>query len=147
MKQETQNLIVSPWGVYFHFRATGIGKIAWDHEMYLGLRYSGSQSIPVIWPSKSVERFDSPLEALDYYLSKSSGYDREGLIKSFLVSFPGEKDNLEMLLSQSQPKCTNLHLISYEPPAKDRFPPLMQRQPGYVGGREPKSPSLSTKKL
>jgi hypothetical protein len=96
--------IEKPWAVYFHFRPTGIGKIVQDNRSYLDLQYSERQDLSLVsWNSKSVERFKTPLEAIDYFVGKNKDYNKEGVIESFLKHFPSEKDNLEKQIIQSSP--------------------------------------------
>ena len=101
--------IEKPWTVYSYLGPSGIGKVLSESKFSLDLLYSEGQYFPLeIWDPNYVKRFETPLEAIDYFLPYSGHENnKEKLIELFLWKFPSERANLEKLLAQSQPKCTD----------------------------------------
>lgn len=55
-----------------------------------------------------IKKFNSPLKAIDYFFDHTilEYNKKEKVIETFLSNFPSERANLEKLIAQSQPKCT-----------------------------------------
>jgi len=112
--------IKQPWVVYSYATPIWIGKVIKEKENCLFIQYSETQEYPPhLWDSKSVKRFDNPLEAIEYFLVQSHELSKKTIISRFLADFPSEKNNLEKLLAQSQPNC-----IEFSPSKSKRIKKL-----------------------
>jgi len=125
---EQNKPIEKPWAVYHYLRPSGIGKVISENKFSLDLLYSEGQHFSLeIWDPNYVKRFETPLEAIDYFLPHSGQENnKEKLIEIFLCKFPSERANLEKILAQSQPKCTEI---------KDEGPfglPSFKKDNGFV---------------
>jgi hypothetical protein len=105
---EQNREIKKPWAVYRYLRPSGIGKIMSEHKFSLNLLYSEGQYFPTpLWNPDYVKRFETSLEAIEYFLPYSEcENNKEKLVEIFLFKFPSERTNLEKLLTQTSPKCT-----------------------------------------
>ena len=95
--------IEKPWAVYsFGMGSSGIGKVI--KEDWLEILYSEDQKFfPQIWDSDYVQRFDSPIKAMAYFLVHQNPllerlYTKRQVIDIFLRDFPSQRKDLSKYL-------------------------------------------------
>ena len=105
MSNEIKKQIEKPWAVYTLIPS--IVKIIREEQDSLIVRDSESQSyLPMLLShNNSVKRFDTSYDAIEYFC-KHYWHSKQKMIQTFLISFPSERNNIEKLLAQSKPKCT-----------------------------------------
>jgi hypothetical protein len=110
MTKQNSKKIEKPWAVYgWYLGSWGIGKVVEEkHSNCCEIQYcEGQMYPPELWDSKWVNRFQNPLESINYFLEHNSNkdhyYKKEIIIQEFLSHFPSEKKNLKKLLAQSKP--------------------------------------------
>ena len=96
--------IEKPWAVY----ESGLGKVTRKdkEKIWITSFESGSPE----WSPEHVKTFTDSYKAITYFLSHQPyqpPYSKRNIINLFLDQFPSEKNNLELLTSQSSPKCTS----------------------------------------
>jgi hypothetical protein len=102
MKNKNKSEIEKPWAVvYFHYPLY-IGKIIQEESNCSWINFGkGQGSDP--WDLFYIERFETSLKAIKYFLEKSRiRYVVGDYVEKFLNLFPEEKNNLENF-AQSQP--------------------------------------------
>jgi hypothetical protein len=106
--KENPKQIDKSWAVYHFIGSTGIGKIKDEDALNCDIALKEDPCYPIIsWSKTAIKRFDLPLEAIEYSLTRNLGSSKQKLIEKFLDDFPSEKTSLEKLLAQSKPKCTD----------------------------------------
>ncbi len=105
MTDENSEEIKKPWVIYNRDSGPwGIGKIVEESKNSYNIQFFEDQTFPPqSWDKDWTDSFNTPKEAIDYFLIHSPEYSRKELIDKFLENFPNEAVNLEDIIAQSQP--------------------------------------------
>lgn len=81
MSDNTEKPIEKPWAVY-GLLVKFIGKVIREDRFNAYLQYYEKQQFPLkSWNFHYIQRFDNPLEAIDYLLNRNFEYSRKNLLK------------------------------------------------------------------